>query len=231
MKRGVLFCLVLMCCSMASVAKSRVYLLGDGSMAVAADSAIMGWGEALNEYLAQGVTLQNEAKEGMSLKIFLENGGEEKISELPAKSIVFLQFGGNDLNDTNLEQYSSLDLFVRRYSSLIKKAINEKLQVVLCTPLARPYYHEGRWIDRLGGYDDAVRRLAKLYHLPLLDLEEQTREWWMSMSEVEASIYYFDSVENEAFLLTEEGAKKVAEMAANMMRNQKDSKIKKLIKK
>lgn len=231
MKRGVLFCLVLMCCSMASVAKSRVYLLGDGSMAVAADSAIMGWGEALNEYLAQGVTLQNEAKEGMSLKIFLENGGEEKISELPAKSIVFLQFGGNDLIDTNLEQYSSLDLFVRRYNSLIKKAINEKLQVVLCTPLARPYYHEGRWIDRLGGYDDAVRRLAKLYHLPLLDLEEQTREWWMSMSEVEASIYYFDSVENEAFLLTEEGAKKVAEMAANMMRNQKDSKIKKLIKK
>ena len=231
MKRGVLFCLVLMCCSMASVAKSRVYLLGDGSMAVAADSAIMGWGEALNEYLAQGVTLQNEAKEGMSLKIFLENGGEEKISELPAKSIVFLQFGGNDLIDTNLEQYSSLDLFVRRYSSLIKKAINEKLQVVLCTPLARPYYHEGRWIDRLGGYDDAVRRLAKLYHLPLLDLEEQTREWWMSMSEVEVSIYYIDSVENEAFLLTEEGAKKVAEMAANMMRNQKDSKIKKLIKK
>lgn len=231
MKRGVLFCLVLMCCSMASVAKSRVYLLGEGSMAVAADSAIMGWGEALNEYLAQGVTLQNEAKEGMSLKIFLENGGEEKISELPAKSIVFLQFGGNDLIDTNLEQYSSLDLFVRRYNSLIKKAINEKLQVVLCTPLARPYYHEGRWIDRLGGYDDAVRRLAKLYHLPLLDLEEQTREWWMSMSEVEASIYYFDSVENEAFLLTEEGAKKVAEMAANMMRNQKDSKIKKLIKK
>lgn len=231
MKRGVLFCLVLMCCSMASVAKSRVYLLGEGSMAVAADSAIMGWGEALNEYLAQGVTLQNEAKEGMSLKIFLENGGEEKISELPAKSIVFLQFGGNDLIDTNLEQYSSLDLFVRRYNSLIKKAINEKLQVVLCTPLARPYYHEGRWIDRLGGYDDAVRRLAKLYHLPLLDLEEQTREWWMSMSEVEASIYYFDSVENEAFLLTEDGAKKVAEMAANMMRNQKDSKIKKLIKK
>ena len=231
MKRGVLFCLVLMCCSMASVAKSRVYLLGDGSMAVAADSAIMGWGEALNEYLAQGVTLQNEAKEGMSLKIFLENGGEEKISELPAKSIVFLQFGGNDLIDTNLEQYSSLDLFVRRYNSLIKKAINEKLQVVLCTPLARPYYHEGRWIDRLGGYDDAVRRLAKLYHLPLLDLEEQTREWWMSMSEVEASIYCIDSVENEAFLLTEDGAKKVAEMAANMMRNQKDSKIKKLIKK
>ena len=231
MKRGVLFCLVLMCCSMASVAKSRVYLLGDGSMAVAADSAIMGWGEALNEYLSQGVTLQNEAKEGMSLKTFLENGGEEKISELPAKSIVFLQFGGNDLIDTNLEQYSSLDLFVRRYNSLIKKAINEKLQVVLCTPLARPYYHEGRWIDRLGGYDDAVRRLAKLYHLPLLDLEEQIREWWMSMSEVEASIYYFDSVENEAFLLTEEGAKKVAEMAANMMRNQKDSKIKKLIKK
>lgn len=231
MKRGVLFCLVLMCCSMASVAKSRVYLLGDGSMGVVADSAIMGWGDAVSEHLAKGVTLQNEAKEGMSLKIFLENGGEEKISELPAKSIVFLQFGGNDLNDTNLEQYSSLDLFVRRYNSLIKKAINEKLQVVLCTPLARPYYHEGRWIDRLGGYDDAVRRLAKLYHLPLLDLEEQTREWWMSMSEVEASIYYFDSVENEAFLLTEDGAKKVAEMATNMMRNQKDSKIKKLIKK
>lgn len=217
--------------SVCFAAKPNVWLIGDGSMAVAEESYVCGWGEALNEHLAKGVIVHNEAKKGMSLKSFVDNGGVKQLQKLPAKAIVLLQFGGNDLNDLSPEQYSSLDAFVRRFQTIVKTARENKLQLVLCTPLARPYYHEGRWIDRLGGYDDAVRRLAKLYHLPLLDLEAQTREWWMSMSEVEASIYYIDSVENEAFLLTEEGAKKVAEMAANIMRNQKDSKIKKLVKK
>ena len=51
MKRVVLFWLVLMSFSMASVAKSRVYLLGDGTMGIASDSVLIGWGDALNEYL------------------------------------------------------------------------------------------------------------------------------------------------------------------------------------
>ena len=231
MKRGVLFCLVLMCCSMASVAKSHVYLLGDGSMAVAEESYVCGWGEALNEHLAKGVFVHNEAKKGMSLKSFVDNGGVEQLQKLPKKAIVLLQFGGNDLNDLSPEQYSSLDAFVRRFQTIVTAARENKLQLVLCTPLARPYYHEGSWVDRLGGYDDVVRRLAQHLGLPLLDLEVVTREWWMSMSEVEASMYYIASVENEAFLLTEEGAKKVAEMAADVMRSQRGSKIKKIVKK
>jgi lysophospholipase L1-like esterase len=208
-----------------------VWLIGDGSMAVAEESYVCGCGEALNEHLAKGVIVHNEAKKGMSLKSFVDNGGVKQLQKLPTKAVVLLQLGGNDLNDLSPEQYSSLDVFVRRFQTIVKTARENKLQLVLCTPLARPYYHEGSWVDRLGGYDDVVRRLAQHLGLPLLDLEVVTREWWMSMSEVEASMYYIASVENEAFLLTEEGAKKVAEMAADVMRSQRGSKIKKIVKK
>ena len=212
-------------------AKPNVWMIGDGTMAVAEESYVCGWGEALNEHLAKGVLVHNEAKKGMSLKSFVDNGGVEQLQKLPKKAIVLLQFGGNDLNDLSPEQYSSLDAFVRRFQTILTAARENKLQLVLCTPLARPYYHEGRWVDRLGGYDDVIRRLAQHLNLPLLDLELVTREWWMSMSEEEASMYYITSVENEAFLLTEEGAKKVAEMAAEAMRSQKGSIVKKIVNK
>lgn len=229
MKRIVL-CLLVVVFVSSLEAKSRVYLYGDGSMGVE-DSVMIGWGDGLNAYLSKGIMLQNEAKEGLSLKAFLESDGEKKLSELPAKSIVFFQFGANDLNDGNPEQYSTLDSFVRQYQTLIKVALDNRLQVVLCTPLAQPYYREGVLIDRLGGYDDAVRRLAKYYYLPLLDMEMLTRSWWASMSEADVATYAAISLSDDAFLLTEIGAQEVAKMAAEAVKLIKHGKVGKIIKK
>lgn len=229
MKRIVL-CLLVVVFVSSLEAKSRVYLYGDGSMGVE-DSVMIGWGDGLNVYLSKGIMLQNEAKEGLSLKAFLESDGEKKLSELPAKSIVFFQFGANDLNDGNPEQYSTLDSFVRQYQTLIKVALDNRLQVVLCTPLAQPYYREGVLIDRLGGYDDAVRRLAKYYYLPLLDMEMLTRSWWASMSEADVATYAAISLSDDAFLLTETGAQEVAKMAAEAIKLIKHGKVGKIIKK
>jgi lysophospholipase L1-like esterase len=195
------------------------------------DSVMIGWRDGLNAYLSKGIMLQNEAKEGLSLKAFLESDGEKKLSELPAKSIVFFQFGANDLNDGNPEQYSTLDSFVRQYQTLIKVALDNRLQVVLCTPLAQPYYREGVLIDRLGGYDDAVRRLAKYYYLPLLDMEMLTRSWWASMSEADVATYAAISLSDDAFLLTETGTQEVAKMAAEAIKLIKHGKVGKIIKK
>lgn len=217
--------------SVAFAAKPQVWLIGDGTMAAAEASYVLGWGEALKNHLAKGVVLHNEAKNGMSLKSFMDNGGLKQLEKLPDKAMVFLQFGGNDLNDLSPEQYSTLDAFARRFRVLIDATQEKKLQLVLCTPVARPYYYEGRWIDRLGGYDDAIRRLAQHYELPLIDLEILTREWWMSMSEDEASMFYIKAVENEAFLLTEDGAKAIAKMAADAIKHQKGSKVSKIVKK
>ena len=229
MKRIVL-CLLVVVFVSSLEAKSRVYLYGDGSMGVE-DPVMIGWGDGLNAYLSKGIMLQNEAKEGLSLKAFLESDGEKKLSELPAKSIVFFQFGANDLNDGNPEQYSTLDSFVRQYQTLIKVALDNRLQVVLCTPLAQPYYREGVLIDRLGGYDDAVRRLAKYYYLPLLDMEMLTRSWWASMSEADVATYAAISLSDDAFLLTETGAQEVAKMAAEAIKLIKHGKVGKIIKK
>jgi lysophospholipase L1-like esterase len=229
MKRIVL-CLLVVVFVSSLEAKSRVYLYGDGSMGVE-DPVMIGWGDGLNAYLSKGIMLQNEAKEGLSLKAFLESDGEKKLSELPAKSIVFFQFGANDLNDGNPEQYSTLDSFVRQYQTLIKVALDNRLQVVLCTPLAQPYYREGVLIDRLGGYDDAVRRLAKYYYLPLLDMEMLTRSWWASMSEADVATYAAISLSVDAFLLTETGAQEVAKMAAEAIKLIKHGKVGKIIKK
>ena len=61
--------------SVCLAAKPNVWLIGDGSMATASESFVRGWGEALSEHLAKGVVLHNEAKNGMSLKSFVQRFG------------------------------------------------------------------------------------------------------------------------------------------------------------
>jgi pyruvate-formate lyase-activating enzyme len=116
---------------------------------------------------------------------------------------------------------------------IIDLGFKNKVNVVLCTPLAQPYYHNGKLIDRLGAYAEAIRRVGTYKHVAVVDLEKYTREWLASMTEDEAAKYYvtFDVTKGE-YQLNAAGAAKVASMAKQAILDVKDSKkLKKTIKK
>lgn len=228
MKRLIL-CLTVLSIISVLEAKPRVFLYGDASVANSLDSLTGGWGEVLADYMAEKVLLQNNAQPATSLKMFIDNDGVKQISDLPSKSVVILQFGNNDLNELNKNHYSTLDDFIRQMDELMKAALKNKLHVVLCTPLACPYYFEGRLIDRLGGYDDAVRRVAEYYKVSLIDLQNLTHNWLLSIPEEQVQMYFAEADENNAILLTKDGASEVAKMVRDAML--KDKKLAKLIRK
>jgi lysophospholipase L1-like esterase len=238
MKKFILLMSAVALLTIPAVARPRtLWMVGDGSMAEYTDSVeAKGWVQYLSDAFApkKGVVL-NESFIGNSLHMFTNDKAAIRIEKVPARTIMFVQFGTNDLKEYSAEQHSSLDAFVHRLDELITIARRNKVNVVLCTPLAQPYYKDGKLIDRLGGYAEGVRRVAAYNHVALLDLEQMTRAWLAAMSEEEAAKYYVtidkEQVKEGEYLLNAEGAKVVAQMAKEAIKNVNSKKLKKILKK
>lgn len=238
MKKYFLLLSAVVLLSVSAVARPRtLWMVGDGAMTEYSDSVeAKGWVQYLSEEFApkRGVVL-NESFVGNSLHVFMNDNAAIRIERVPARTILFVQFGTNDLREYSPEQHSSLDAFVHRMDELITLARRNKVNVVLCTPLAQPYYKDGELVDRLGGYAEAVRRVAAYNHVALLDLEQTTRTWLASMSEEEAAQYYVnidkEQVKGNEYLLNAEGAKVVAQMAKEAIKNVNSKKLKHILKK
>jgi lysophospholipase L1-like esterase len=208
-------------------------MVGDGVMAHYTDSVgPCGWVQAMKDYWTNKTKVINDAKLGFSVRAFMDNDGIKHIEKTPNRAIMFVQFGTNDLKEYNINDYSSLDAFNRRLIEIIDLGFKNKVNVVLCTPLAQPYYHNGKLIDRLGAYAEAIRRVGKFKHVAVVDLEKYTHDWLASMTQEEAAAYYVTlDVTKGEYQLNAQGAAKVASMAKQAILDVDSKKLKKIIKK
>ena len=223
--------------SITTAARPRtLWMVGDGTMAQYPDSVeACGWVQALENEWSKKVIVVNDAQVGLSTRTFMDNNGLITLEKKPARTIMFIQVGTNDLKETSVAQYSAIDALHRRLHEIIVLARKHRVNVVLCTPLAQPYYHNGELVDRLGGYAEAIRRSTVHDHVALVDLEKVTREWLLSMTPEEAAKYYVTidptQLENGEFQLNKEGAAEVAKMAKQAILEVQSKKLKKIFKK
>ena len=234
MKKIILLVLsIVVCATIADAKPKTLWLVSDGAAANYIDSTLaVGWGTSFQQYIHPRISFINLSEEGMSAKVFEATGLIEQMKKLRKGSYVFLQFGTNDLKEKKRKTYSSPDALSRRISKIIATAHQHRINIILLTPLAQPYYKEGKLIDRLGSYPDEIRHIAIYYHLPLLDLEQLTSEWLSSMTEEEAAKYYITpQLPQEEYKLTAEGAEIVAQMANDAIKNGKSKKLKKVLHK
>lgn len=223
--------------SIPAAARPRtLWMVGDGSMAQYPDSAeARGWVQLLENEWSKKVVVVNDAQVGLTTRSFMDNGGMRTLEKKPGRTIMFIQFGTNDLKEYIPAQHSSLEALQRRIHEIIVLARKNRVNVVLCTPLAHPYYHEGQLIDRLGGYAEAIRRSATYDYVALLDFEKMTREWLQGMTAEEAAAYYVTinptQLTEGEFQLNEAGATEVAKMAKQAILEVKSKKLKKVLKK
>lgn len=227
MKRYIVFCIVAVLSwqGVWSANKQQtLVMVGDGTMANAAvESSVRGWGQLFPTHLTD-MDVVNLAQPGMSVRYLTAEPGvlDSLLMPFGKKDVLLIQFGQNDLRETNYLQYSPVDVFIQRLSVVITAAQEKKMYVILCTPLAVPFYMDGQLIDRLGAYTQAIRRLAEQKQLPLVDMEAVTKAWLTEIGEDGAKAYYVDLDTAPAFvgeyLLNEEGAKAVSQLATEQLK-------------
>lgn len=174
------------CLSLAWLPASRtvVYMIGDSTMADKAVTAYpeTGWGMPFRDYFDSSVRIDNRAMNGRSTKSFLAEGRWKSVMRtLAPGDYVLIQFGHNDEVPTK-KNHTTPEEFRANLEQFVGDSRRKGAQPVLLTPIGRRKFDPtGQLLDTHRTYAELVRAVAKENHVPLIDLDRESRQLIQSM--------------------------------------------------
>lgn len=216
----------------------RVVLAGDSTVApyLAASYPMSGWGAHLGAALtarrgAEGerhpepIHVVDLAKNGATTESHRLDGLWAAVLDAVASGdLVLLQFGHNDQKHEHLAPWGG---YIENLTRMVTELRELGARPVLCTPVARRHYENGKLLHTHGEYPTAVIAVAETYEVPLLDLEHRTRHLIQTLGEEEsrrlftqlpagASALYPEGIEDNTHFSVD-GAIAVAEIVAELL--------------
>lgn len=172
--------------------KPTVWVTGDSTVqSYTADYAPQaGWGQMLDRYLSDGVTVENKAIGGRSSKNFISQGRlDEVLRSIRPGDYLFVQFGHNDNSKGVDDRYAAPADYAEYLRSYIDGARQRGATPVLVTPVSRRSFNPdtGKFNVSFPEYVAAATALAAETGTDLVDLSASSRA-------------YLDSVGPEAAL-------------------------------
>ena len=206
-----------------------IYIIGDSTVE---DNTppFRGWGWALKDLTAPGVGVKNHALSGRSSKSFLDEGLFEPVRKgMREGDLLLIQFGHNDEKDDAERHTDPETTFIAHLNRYCDAAVRSGAQPVLITPVSRRFFAgPDSVLYTHGEYAPAVRQLAKWRCLPLLDLENASRELYLALGEEKTAELFvrlkpgehpdFPDGHDDKTHFNETGARRMAELVAGMMR-------------
>ena len=232
MKKILLTMCIALCLPVMCMAKERLVLIGDASLAPhsIANPDVRGWGEKLSALFTDKVEVLNFAQAGESTHTLVDGRLKKIINQCHSGDFVVLQLGQNDLRDEYGKMYYPSADMATQLADIVAQLQKKRVKVILCTPVVQPYYMEGQVIERMGVYADVIRRVAKAKQTYLIDMEQLTMDWISTIGEQNASLFFKHisaDTQRREYLLTEAGATEVSRLFVEEVLEQKIKKLKK----
>lgn len=203
-----------------------IYTIGDSTMADKKPEVYpeTGWCQVLGDYFDETVTVKNHARNGRSSKSFIDEGRWQTVLDsLKKGDYLFIQFGHNDEKAYDSTRYTTpFGTYAANLEKFVIESREKGAKPLLFTSIVRRKFDEnGKLKITHGDYPEATRRVAEKLDVPLIDLQQITKEWVNEMGEesskemflwTEPSEKYPDGRKDDTHL-SEKGAKKVAQLA------------------
>lgn len=150
-----------------------------------------GWGQILGSFFDDGVEVVNRAKAGRSTKSFQDEGRWAGIMHDVRKGdYVFIQFGHNDTS-TKPERHASPADYRANLIKFIEETRAHKATPVLLTSIVMRTFKEKVLVDdRLKSYPGIMRAVAREYHVPLIDVNLETRDLILALGDQKSKALY-----------------------------------------
>lgn len=195
-------------CAFAPVKKKiTIYMAGDSTMTIqdlsrpVKDSIsgqitdepfpIRGWGQMLPNLFNSNVVIENFAKSGLSTLTFISNGWWQKIMEkVQPNDFVVFGFGHNDEFKTTYPRYTTPEEYEANLRRFIGDVREKGAIPILCTPVARRSFVNGKLVDTHGAYSAAVRKIAKDEKVLFVDMQKKTDKLIMEYGDRESMKLY-----------------------------------------
>lgn len=152
-----------------------------------------GWGQTLGMYLKDSYAVSNHAEQGTHTADCLGCHIKPVLSQIKQGDIVLVQFGHNDQKQEYLKAFGG---YKENLSAIADLVAEKGGRCILCTPINRLIYIDGKLNTYLDEYAEAVRQTAKEKSLPCIDLHKFTSELYEAMGkEAENLFYHGDSLD------------------------------------
>lgn len=152
-----------------------IFICGDSTAASYAPelAPITGWGQLLENYLP-GVRVVNKAMAGRSTKSFLAEGRLVAIEkELQPGDLLLIQFTHNDTSSLVWRHTDPHTSFINNLCVFVDTARLHGAIPVLLTPIPGRSWKDGQLQETHGEYPEAIRRLALMKNVPLIEIYHQ----------------------------------------------------------
>jgi lysophospholipase L1-like esterase len=186
----------------------------------------MGWGQPLQDYFEPAcASVQDKALSGRSSKSFYEEGAWTPIRDaLRPNDFVLIQFGHNDEKSEDAARYTEP---FTTYQSYLTKYIDDTqakaATAILLTSIERNKWSNGKLSATHGEYPEAVRQLAHMRNLTLVDMTALTHQYFESIGAAASDKLFmnlapgeypnYPSGSSDDTHLREQGARIVADIA------------------
>ena len=164
--------------------KPTIYLAGDSTVQPCASQAPQqGWGQRIQEFFTNDVSIVNKAIGGRSSKSFIDEGRLVEIEKLLKKGdYLFCQWGINDRYMSDPARYTNPATTFRDYlKQYIAAARGKNAIPVLVTPTPRLNYVNGAFMNDFPAYCDAIAAVGAETHTPVIDLQTKALAYYTSV--------------------------------------------------
>src|SRR6185312_2096338 len=153
-----------------------VYLSGDSTVTDQRREPWAAWGQMLPRFFSAGVSIANHAESGESLKSFISEERLAKILEtIKPGDYLFIQFAHNDQKPgpAHVDAFTSYKEYLRRYIDAARQ--KGAIPVLVTSMLRRRFDSNGKIVNTLEDYPEAMRQLAAEQKVRLIDLNAMSK--------------------------------------------------------
>lgn len=173
-----------------------IYMIGDSIMQTNkyATYPQTGWGQVLNLFVRDDVNVINLAKNGTSSKSFLSlKLFDPVIKNIKEGDLLIVGFGHNDEKSYDLERFTEpFTSFKNNLRYFYDIANEKKAKVIFTTPVIRRQYKDGLLVDTHGDYVQAIKEVAVELHIPYIDLNSLTTDFYNKIGEEKSRAYFMN---------------------------------------
>ncbi len=207
-------------CSYTPCDAPTLYIAGDSTVAdqkaeypYEPAATYCGWGQMFPLYLKNGLGLSNHAQSGLTTADFKQANWQVVKKRIKPGDFLIVEFGHNDQKKADLPANGGYRENLIYYVTEARKL---GATPILCSPINRILFEEdGKLINLLGTYRDAVKKVAEEMQVPFIDLWSRTTEYMEAAGPEDAWDYFWGNGTSRDYTHTNDiGGKLIAKFVA-----------------
>ncbi|MDQ6677025.1 MAG: rhamnogalacturonan acetylesterase [Acidobacteriota bacterium] len=164
-----------------------IYIAGDSTSTDQAEEPFNSWGQMIPRFFQPTVAIANNGESGESLRSFLSANRLAKIlSVIRPGDYLFIQMGHNDQKEKG-EGVGAFTTYKTDLKRFVAATHEHGATPVLITSMHRLTFDpNGRIVNSLGDFPEAVRQTAAEEHVALIDLNAMSKPLYEALGPVDA---------------------------------------------